>query len=541
MMLTWIKKEKFTLTLCLIAGAGLFFRVWGMWFGLPYLLHPDEPTFVDKAMRFGTGNLNPHWFGHPGNNLMYIMFFEFIGYYSFGHLFNWFDNVEVFRDHFFTDPTVFYFLGRSVGVLSGTLSVVAIGYLGKRLVNERVGIISAVFLAVNPICILHSKYIRTDLLGTFFIITAIYYGLKFLDSRRLKYVIISSVAIGMSAASKYPFATVGIILLLLTYFLGMESSEGFLPKYSQENSHWKFLFINCLVIVISFFIVTPFFFLDFKTAYHDIVNESSGAHLGAGSLPLLHNYWWYISDVLLKDFGLPILIGTGLGLFFTIRNIERRTVLVLAFPVVYFITIGALPLKWSRWIIPIIPFICLYVAIALDYFLNGIFLCFSNIIGRQRKTIAIQLPMLIILLSLFIIHPVKESIAINKKICLPDTRQICTEWIKQHIPEGKFAQDWYTFQPSPRYAYFRGEFQFEKYIILQEFSIANKTLEDYRVKGFTHVIISSSLYNNYFREVERYPQEVQFYRSLFARVPLKTFEFIDNKVTGPNIAIYSID
>jgi len=541
MMLTWIKKEKFRLTLCLIAGVGLFFRVWGMWFGLPFLLHPDEPIFVEKAMFFSTGSLNPHWFGHPGNNLMYILLFEFIGYYFFGRFFNWFDNVEVFRDHFLADPTVFYFLGRSVGVLTGTLSVVAIGYLSKRLVNERVGIISAVFLAVNPLCIMHSKYIRTDILGTFFIITAIYYALKFWDSRRRMFVIISSIAIGMAAASKYVFATVGIVILLLTYFLGTESPESFLPKYRQKNSHWKFFLMNCLVIVISFFMVTPFFFLDFKKAYQDIVIESSATHLGAGSLPLLHNYWWYIFDVLLKDFGLPILIGAGLGLFLSVRNIERRTILILVFPVVFFLFIGAVRLKWDRWIIPIIPFVGLYAAIALDYFLKGTFLCLSKIVKKQKNMIAIQLPMLIILLTLFVFHPLKESIAINRKTCFPDTRQICTEWIKQHIPEGKFAQEWYTFQPSPRYAYFRGEYQIEKYIILQEFSIANKTLEYYRVKGFTHVIISSSLYNRYFREAERYPQEEQFYRSLFARVPLKTFEFIDNEVTGPNIAIYSID
>jgi len=124
--------------------------------------------------------------------------------------------------------------------------------------------------------------------------------------------------------------------------------------------------------------VTPFFFLDFKKAYQDIVIESSATHLGAGSLPLLHNYWWYIFDVLLKDFGLPILIGAGLGLFLSVRNIERRTILILVFPVVFFLFIGAVRLKWDRWIIPIIPFVGLYAAIALDYFLKGTFLCLSK-------------------------------------------------------------------------------------------------------------------------------------------------------------------
>lgn len=539
-MSMWIEKEKFCLALCLIAGIGLFFRVWGMWFGLPFLLNPDEPVFVEKAMRFGTGNLNPQWFGHPGNNLMYILFIEFIGYYIFGRIFNLFDSVEVFSDYFFTDPTVFYLLGRSVGVLSGTLCIIAVGYLGKRLVNERVGMISALFLSISPLCVLHSKYIRTDIVGTLFVIIAIYYGLKYFDSRRRKYFIISSVAIGMATASKYPLAIVGVIILLHTYFLGMESSGNFFSNYRKENSHWKLFFLSCVIIVISFFAVTPFFFFDYKTAYKNIIIESGGTHLGARSFTLLNNYWWYISEVFLKYLGLPILIGAGLGIFFSIWNIERRTLLVLAFPIVYFIFIGSARLKWDRWIIPVIPFVCLYAAIALDRFINVLNVSLWKILEIKKYFLPIRFVIIISLLFAFTVHPIKESISIDKTISLPDTRQICTEWIKKHIPEGKFAQDWYTFQPSPRYAYSNGEFQVEKYTIFQEFSISNHVVEEYRIQNFTHVIISSFLYDRYIKEEERFPKEVQFYRSLFARVPMKKFEFIDNKITGPNIYIYAI-
>lgn len=541
MMSSWIKKEKFRLALCFIAGVGLFFRAWGMWFGLPLLLHPDESVFVEKAMRFGTGNLNPQWFGHPGNNLMYILFFEFIGYYLFGSLFNWFDSVEVFKNHFFADPTVFYILGRSVGVLSGTLSVIAIGYLGKRLVNERVGIISALFLSLSPLSIENSKYIRTDIIGTLFVIIAIHYGLKYWDSRCRKYFVITSVGIGMAAASKYPLAIAGVTVLLLMDFLRMESSERFFPKYTQKNYHIKFFLISCLIIVITFFAVTPFFFFDFKTAYKDIVVELGGTHLGAKSLPLPRTFWWYIHDVLQKDFGLPILIGAGLGIFLSIRNCEKRNILVLAFPMFYFIFICSARLKWDRWVIPVIPFVGLYSAIALDRFIYILNLRFQDILEKRKYFVSIRHAILAIILLSFVFYPLKESIAIDKELSLPDTRQICLDWIKQNIPEGKFAQDWYTFQPSHRYAYYIGEFQVENYEILQEFSIANKTLKDYREKRCTHVIISSYLYDRYFREAVSYPKEVQFYRSLFARVPLKTFEFIDNKVTGPNISIYTID
>jgi hypothetical protein len=141
---------------------------------------------------------------------------------------------------------------------------------------------------------------------------------------------------------------------------------------------------------------------------------------------------------------------------------------------------------------------------------------------------------------IFIFYPLKQSIAFNRQFSLPDTRQICTQWILKHIPSGKFAQDSYTFQPYPRHAYFIGEFQFENYSIYQNFSIATRTLEEYRASGFTHLIVSSWLYDRYLMEADRYPQEVHFYRSLLSMDPLKIFEGVANEIAGPRIAIYAV-
>ena len=59
-------------------GMLLFFagalRALGLHFGLPYLYNPDEPYAFDAALRMAlTGDLNPHWFGHPGSFNMYIL------------------------------------------------------------------------------------------------------------------------------------------------------------------------------------------------------------------------------------------------------------------------------------------------------------------------------------------------------------------------------------------------------------------------------------------------------------------------------------
>jgi hypothetical protein len=535
-------KEKFGILLWLIAGLALVLRVWGMWYGLPYLLHIDEQVFVNAGMRFGLGDFNPRWFGHPGNILMYLLFVGFLGFYGVGFVFGWFDSAQAFSEYFFADPTVFYLVGRSIGVFAGTLSVIATGHLGKRLVNERVGIIAAIFLAVDPLCVINAKFIRTDVLGTLFIILAIFWGVKYCDCSRRKYAILSSIAVGLAAANKYPYIVSGVITLLLVFFKWRKRTGHNPDRLSLSNFPWRFLLVNCAIILLSFFCVTPFFFFDFRTVLKDVSVEAYGHHLGAESLTLLRNFWWYFSEVLPRSTGLPIILGAVLGVFLILRNIDVRKLMIIVFPMFYFsgiiFVIGSFHLSATHWVIPILPFIGLYAAIAVD-FLSSRLALFGNL--KKINAVAIRMTALTILSLLFSIHSLKETISNNRELIMPDTRQACTEWIRKHIPEGKFAQEFYSFQPYSRYAYLIGEYEFEKYKIYQGFSITDRTLEEYRAAGFTHLILSSFIYDRYLDEPERYNREIQIYNSMFSMAPLHTFESIPGTIKGPRIIIYAIN
>src|SRR3989344_2049577 len=72
-----------------ILGVSCILRVWGINFGLPFFLHPDETKIVEPAitMAFGfkeailTGNIelfNPHFFFYP-SFLMYFLMLKIIG------------------------------------------------------------------------------------------------------------------------------------------------------------------------------------------------------------------------------------------------------------------------------------------------------------------------------------------------------------------------------------------------------------------------------------------------------------------------------
>ena len=57
--------------LALIVAVALFFRVWGLAYGLPTLNHPDEPNKIEIAQQMiRSGDPNPHYF-KKGTMLIY--------------------------------------------------------------------------------------------------------------------------------------------------------------------------------------------------------------------------------------------------------------------------------------------------------------------------------------------------------------------------------------------------------------------------------------------------------------------------------------
>ncbi len=95
-------------------------RVVGLGYGLPWLFYfHDEPQVVLRALRLGTGDLNPHFFGWPGILMFYVALLSFIGLFVWGRLTGLWRNAGGFANAYFEDPTAFYVLARLQSVASG--------------------------------------------------------------------------------------------------------------------------------------------------------------------------------------------------------------------------------------------------------------------------------------------------------------------------------------------------------------------------------------------------------------------------------------
>src|ERR1041385_8451911 len=63
----------------------LCLRITALRYGLPFHYHWDEPTIMNRAVRMGGGDLNPHFFYYP-SLLMYLLLAAQGPLYAVGHV-----------------------------------------------------------------------------------------------------------------------------------------------------------------------------------------------------------------------------------------------------------------------------------------------------------------------------------------------------------------------------------------------------------------------------------------------------------------------
>jgi len=144
-------------------------RLRGVTWGLPYLYDPDEHFLVDPAVRFvTTGDLNPHWFVYPASTVMYTLGLAFFVYWVVGHFVGWFPDLQSFGALFWTNPTSFYLIARTLAVVLSVLAIPLTYALCRKLAGTGAALAATIFVAVSPLHADFSRVVRTDPLMTCF-------------------------------------------------------------------------------------------------------------------------------------------------------------------------------------------------------------------------------------------------------------------------------------------------------------------------------------------------------------------------------------
>jgi hypothetical protein len=242
--------------------------------------------------------------------------------------------------------------GRGLSALAGAGTVLVLFLFLRRRIGDFGAVMGALFIAVAPAHVMHSRFQTVDVVATFFLALSALFALRLLDRDRdtsfLRDAVLSGVFAGLSAGTKYT----GVIAIL-TLFAVLAVR----PKHRVREGLAGFG-----SMVLAFLVVTPGALLETATFRKDFLYEMAHVAKGHGLVFAgTGNGFLYHGTNLLYGIGaiLTLLGLIGLGYFAFKKQVWM--VALLSFFLTYFILIGRAEVKYVRYTFP------LYIGLAAGF------------------------------------------------------------------------------------------------------------------------------------------------------------------------------
>jgi Dolichyl-phosphate-mannose-protein mannosyltransferase len=427
-------RDRWALITLVIAVGAFVLRVAGADYGLPYHLYWDEPTIVNRAIRMGSGDLNPHFFYYPGLSF-YVTFATEIGLYVVGHLLHVYPSVTAFAAAYFTNSTPFYLVGRVLGALLASVTVVVCYVVGRRFFTPLVGVLAALLLAVSPLHVEYAHFITNDVPLAFFAsLTYVWLWDVYTRGRRRDYVL-AGVTIGLGIATKY-LPGLLLISLALAHVFRVHRQTG---RWKMRRAELAPLALGVGAAFLTFCVTSPYNILDWRAAIHDyIVQSQLSSAAGSPNAPL--NFGTYLFQQLPWSLGLPVYLVALAGLIGVLRaRGERRLQLVLlaSYPIIFLLVIGSERQAWDRWLVTLQPFLALSAAAVVVWCARQVPAVLRRLAPRVRMhSVLVTGGMLAGMMLILAVPPAWAATGYDVYLMRPDTRVQAAEWFDTHVPSG---------------------------------------------------------------------------------------------------------
>jgi uncharacterized membrane protein len=225
-------KRNNTWTLVALLAVAFIPRLWHINHGLPFLYNVDESFIVPRALRFGSGDFNPHIFMWP-HLFFYLLFGLYGGFFVIGRIGGVFQGLEEFKYFYFNEPSAFYVIGRTASAVAGVASVVMLYQLGKRYHSKEVGLAAAGFWSFSHFHFIYSRLALPEITMTLLVIAAAYNAYRIYEEGKMKNYLLAGIFGGLAVSTKYN-AFLVFVIIPLAHFL-----------FIQKQFGWKMLHRHC--------------------------------------------------------------------------------------------------------------------------------------------------------------------------------------------------------------------------------------------------------------------------------------------------------
>jgi hypothetical protein len=398
-----------------IVVAAFTLRVLGLQYGLPAVYNMDESAIMRHALSFARGTLEPRNYLYP--SFYFYVLFAWVGVYlAFVWLTGGVASVAALKQMFFTHPTAIYTAGRMLTAICGTLGVLAVFKLAQRMFDGRIGIAAALFLAVAPLAVRDSHYVKHDVPVTLLIVLAHIAITRIWPyppqpGRSQNEVIVAGAACGAAFATHY----YSIFLVLpLAWAVALRW------RHAGARVVFRLLFTAGIVSAVVFFLLSPFVLIEPVEAWRDITANREIVVDRAFDEGAFSPAARYLEILWTDSMGRAIVAAGMLGVGWMLVTAPARAVLLLLFPVAFFAFItNTVPA--SRYLNPVLPFVAIFAAWTL-----------ARVAELFRAPAAAYWAAVVLVAA----PPLVASIRSDLFFRTDDTRALAERFVETRIPSG---------------------------------------------------------------------------------------------------------
>ena len=462
----FLRKQAFGLALLGIIALGLILRLTGIDHGLPHFIPIDE-TVMGKIIwdMVKTGAYNHRFISYPV--LFYWLLIPFyIGYFLVGaFLGKWasFSQVPLHG---------LYIVGRVVTALISTATIY-VGYLlGKKAYNRTVGLSAALFLSLFEYNVRVAKFMRIDVLQTFFLALALLYLVAMVKGEGKSAYFKAALFSGLAISSKYPSFIIIFVYIIAHLLVSRE-----------KRAEGKTFLLGVILVPLFSLLSNPFVLLDINRFLNEFIAQ--GLRAGKASADVLHIA--LLNDgggsilprsplygkLFVSTMGLPLVLMLVYGLILFLLRLERVGLLLSSFVFLYFLMIAGFPKGYPRYMLPLLP----PVAVIASY---GIFSLISQL---KLKFLKKRRELVFYLLSILLILPVGVRVSrYSYLLTKEDTFELASRWIEKNIPEGSGIAGSQFMPELPR-----GRFRVAK----SKGTVFVRPIKEYIREGYQYLVVTS--------------------------------------------------
>jgi 4-amino-4-deoxy-L-arabinose transferase-like glycosyltransferase len=393
-------------------------RLWAIGFCLPApYCRPDEEAVVGIVRGFFARDFNPHFFDWP-TLFMYLVAAAMVPYFQLGRWLGWFRGEYHFLQTLAMDATPVFLAARLVSAAAGVLSVWVLFRVARRLFDDTTALVASLFLALAFLHVRDSHFGVTDVPATCLVLMSFLYTIRFAQARSSRDVLVAALLAGLATSMKYNAALIAVPPMWLLFVW---------PGGPTILRRVRLALACALIGAFAFAATSPYALLEYPQFFSSMrgisahLNAGHGVELGRGWVVHFTSSLWY-------GLGGPLLIAGLIGVGWLFRKQPEVRTVVALFPLTYYLLIGSGRTVFARYILPVVPFLCLTASFAVVGLAQG----FTRRIGRPEWRVTLAW-----VLAALIVGPTAWSVVrFDRLLARTDSRVLAADWIRANIPIG---------------------------------------------------------------------------------------------------------